>query len=220
MIRNGHIAAIAELSESEGIFTTAQAARMDIPRDALHDAVEAGRLERVMRGAYRLIGSGSLETDELAAIWKLTDASRFSYERAQADAWDGIVVGGATAASIIGIGDFFLSPYRIFTPRRFNTRNKVAHFGIRRIDRDDVTFEYDVPVTRSERTVFDLILDHEDGSLIVDALRDACSGPMRFDFDRFRNLLDSKYGKSKGTSLFESLMLDADVETSALRRVV
>ena len=212
MIRNGHIAAIAELSESEGVFTTAQAARMDIPRDALHDAVEAGRLERVMRGAYRLIGSGSLETDELAAIWKLTDASRFSYERAQADAWDGTAVGGATAASILGIGDFFLSPYRIFTPMRFNTRNKAAYFGIRHIDRDDVTFEYDVPVTRSERTVFDLILDHEDESLIADALRDACSGPLIFDFDRFRGLLVSKFGKQRGVGLFESLMFDAGMD--------
>lgn len=55
-----HLGAIALLSESEGVFTTAQAERMGVPRDALHDAVESGRLERIMRGAYRMIGSGSL----------------------------------------------------------------------------------------------------------------------------------------------------------------
>ena len=209
MIRNDHIATIAELSEYEGVFTTAQAARMGIPRDALHDAVESGRLERVMRGAYRLIGSGSLETDELTAIWKLTDAPRFTYERAQADAWDGIAIGGSTAASVLDIGDFFLSPYRIFAPRRFNTRNRAAKFGVRRIDRDDVTFEYDVPVTRPERTIFDLILDHEDGSLVADALRDACSGPMRFDFGRLRELLDFKYGNPRADRILNSLLRDA-----------
>lgn len=48
---SNHIGAIAELSESEGVFTTAQAARMGVPRDALHDAVESGRLGRVVRGA-------------------------------------------------------------------------------------------------------------------------------------------------------------------------
>lgn len=212
MIRKDHIATIAELSESEGVFTTAQAARMGIPRDALHDAVEAGRVERLMKGAYRLIGSGSRETDELTATWKLTDASMFTHERAQVGAWDGIAVGGATAASILGIGDFFLDPYRIFAPRRINSRNRATRFGVRRIERDDVTFEYDVPVTRPERTVLDLILDHEDGSLVAEALRDACSGVFRFDFDRLKELLDTKFGKNKGMNLFESLMSDAGME--------
>ena len=220
MIRNDHISAIAELSESEGVFTTAQAAHIGIPRDALHDAVEAGRLERVVRGAYRLIGSGSRETDELAAIWKLTNAAKFSYERAQADAWDGIAVGGATAASVLGIGDFFLSPYRIFAPKRINSRNGAARFGVRRIERDDITFEYDVPVTRPERTVFDLILDNEDGSLVADALGDACSATPQFDFDRLRELLDSRFGAKKGTDLFESLMLDARLDTSSAGLII
>ena len=46
---SNHIASIAELSESEGVFTTAQAKRVGVTRDALHDAVESGRLQRVMR---------------------------------------------------------------------------------------------------------------------------------------------------------------------------
>ena len=60
-----HLGAIALLSESEGVFTTAQAERMGVPRDALHDAVESGRLERIIRGAYRMIGSGTSYTDGL-----------------------------------------------------------------------------------------------------------------------------------------------------------
>ena len=215
MKRIDHIAEIAELSESEGVFTTAQAARMGIPRDALHDAAKAGRVERIMRGAYRLIGSGSRETDELAAAWKLTDASRFTHERAQPGAWDGIAIGGATAASILGIGDFFLSPYRIFALKRINSRSKAVRFGVRRIERDDVTFEYDAPVTRPERTVFDLILDHEDCSLVAGALRDAVSGAFRFDFDRLRELLDAKFGRHKGGCILESLMKSADTDASA-----
>ena len=134
MIRADHIRAIAELSESEGVFTTAQAARLGITRDALHDAAESGRLERVMRGAYRLVGSGSAHTDELAAIWKLTDPARFTWERMRPDAWDGIAIGGTTAASLQGIGDFFASPYRIFSPKRINSRLKEATFSVRRID--------------------------------------------------------------------------------------
>lgn len=78
-----HLGAIALLSESEGVFTTAQAERMGVPRDALHDAVESGRLERIMRGAYRMIGSGSSYTDGLVAAWKLTAPARFAHEPAE-----------------------------------------------------------------------------------------------------------------------------------------
>lgn len=78
-----HLGAIALLSESEGVFTTAQAERMGVPRDTLHDAVESGRLERIMRGAYRMIGSGSSYTDGLVAAWKLTAPARFAHEPAE-----------------------------------------------------------------------------------------------------------------------------------------
>lgn len=173
MIRADHIRAIAELSESEGVFTTAQAARLGITRDALHDAVGSGRLERVMRGAYRLVGSGSAHTDEIAAIWKLTDPARFTWERMRPDAWDGVAIGGTTAASLQGIGDFFASPYRIYSPKRINSRLKAASFSVRRIGSQDVSWVRGLPLTRLERTLVDLCLDYEDPSLVADAYHDA-----------------------------------------------
>lgn len=81
MTYSGHITAMNELSSSEGVFTTAQAQRLGIPRDALAHACAAGRTERICRGAYRLAGTQSRETDALAAIWKLTDPARFTWER-------------------------------------------------------------------------------------------------------------------------------------------
>ena len=209
MKRHDHISSIAELSESEGVFTTAQAARMGIPRDALHDGARAGRLERVARGAYRLVGSGSEPTDELAAIWKLTAPAELTHERAHAGAWDGIAVGGATAASLLGIGDFYLSPYHIYAPRRINSRNKDASFAVRKIARDEVSFESGLPVTVPERTIFDLVADDEDRSLVADALRDACSGRRPFDLDKLEALLASRYGRRKGERTLASLLADA-----------
>lgn len=211
MRRNDYISSIAELSESEGIFTTAQAARMGIPRDALHDATRAGRLERVVRGAYRLVGSGSEQTDELAAIWKLTAPAMLTHERAQAGAWDGIVIGGATAASLLGIGDFYLSPYRIYAPRRINSRNKDASFAVREIARDEVSFESGLPVTTLERTIFDLVADDEDLSLVASALHDACGRGMPFDLDKLEALLALKYDRCKGEKMVASMLVDAGI---------
>ena len=71
MTYSDHITAMNELSSSEGVFTTAQAQRLGIPRDALAHACAAGRAERICRGAYRLAGTQSRETDALAAIWKV-----------------------------------------------------------------------------------------------------------------------------------------------------
>lgn len=217
MSRNNHISSIAELSESEGVFTTAQAARMGVPRDALHDAACAGRLERVARGAYRLVGSGSEQTDELAAIWKLTAPAKLTHERAQAGAWDGIAVGGATAASLLGIGDFYLSPYRIYASRRINSRKRNTSFAVREVARDEVSFESGLPVTVPERTVFDLVADDEDPSLVADALRDACGGGRPFDLDKLEALLASRYGRRKGEKTLASLLEDADVAEKGSR---
>ena len=97
MIYSNHIAALNELSASEGVFTTAQAARLGITRNALSQAVTSGRAERIAHGAYRLAGSQGDFTDELAAVWKLTNPAAFTHERIEVGAWDGIAIGGSTA---------------------------------------------------------------------------------------------------------------------------
>lgn len=173
MTYSNHIAALNELSASEGIFTTAQAARLGITRNALSQAVASGRAERIMHGAYRLAGSQSDFTDELAAIWKLTAPSAFTHERMQIENWDGIAIGGSTAASLQELGDFYLSPYRIYAPQRINSRVKSANFAIRKIDIEDVTWIKGLPVTRPERTLVDLCLDNEEWSLVEDAFNSA-----------------------------------------------
>jgi predicted transcriptional regulator of viral defense system len=206
---SNHIEKIAELSESEGVFTTAQAARMGIPRDALHDAVESGRLERVVRGAYRMVGFGSSLTDELAAIWKLTAPAKFSHERMRVADWDGIAVGGSTASALLGIGDLELSPYRLYAPRRINTRNPSGSFARRAVSRAEVTFESGLPVTRPERTVFDLVADDEDLSLVADVLGDASRKFPGFDYGKLRGLLEGRYGEELGYAVFEVLMEDS-----------
>ena len=169
MMYSNHIAALNELSASEGVFTTAQAARLGITRNALSQAVASGRAERIMHGAYRLAGSQGDFTDELAAIWKLTAPSAFTHERMQIENWDGIAIGGSTAASLQELGDFYLSPYRIYAPQRINSRVKSANFALRKIDIEDVTWIKGLPVTRPERTLVDLCLDNEDWSLVEDA---------------------------------------------------
>lgn len=207
---------IRELSETDGVFTTAQAKRFGIPADALSYACRTGRLERVSQGAYRLIGSQPTQLDELSAAWKLTSPEKMSFERIPFASWDGIAIGGTTAASIIGIGDFYLSPYRIFAPRRINSRNTSVRFGVREIAREDVAFIGGLPVTRAERTLLDLCIDKEDPSLIAKALSD-CARRFTgsFSFGHLKSLFVSTFGADKGMSQLEALLADAGIERKA-----
>jgi hypothetical protein len=94
------------------------------------------------------------------------------------------------------MGDFFLSPYRIYTRRRFNSRLKMALFTVRAIDAEDVALVGGMPVTRPERTVVDLAIDDEDPSLVEGALADALRpGSRPFDVGRLERLVeDNSHG--------------------------
>ena len=146
-------------------------------------------------------GTQSRETDALAAIWKLTDPARFTWER-QAE-WDGVAVGGTTAASLQGIGDFFASPYRIYAPRRINSRLEAAAFAARAINAEDVSWEQGLPLTRPERTLIDLRLDSEDPSLIADAYRDARD--IGLDYKRLGKLVRETSATPKREKALEPL---------------
>ena len=215
MTKRNHISAILELAESEGVFTTAQAGRLGIPRDALHDACASGLLERLAHGAYRLMGSGSTEVDELVALWKLTSPKLFAHERLTK--WDSVCIGGSSAAYLNGMGDLHLSPYRIYSGKRINSRSPFARFSVRHVSRRDVSFERGIPITRPERTVFDLMLDREDPSLVADALRDAASSSGGFNFAKLEEMLVGKFGKVKGAALLEALLANSGMPEGAIR---
>lgn len=191
MKRTNYTPLLNELSASERIFTTAQAERLGIPRNVLAKACEAGKLVRIRHGAYRLAGVPAAESDELEALWKTTNAEAFTHERAGQGSWDGVCVGGTTAASLLGLGDFYLSPYRIYAPKRLRSHDAAACFAVRRVSRDDVSFAEGFAITRIERTLFDLVYDHEDPSLVKAAFADARK--IGFDEERLAWLIDNSY---------------------------
>lgn len=211
MTRSNHIVTMNELSASEGVFTTAQANRLGITRAALSKAVSSGRAERIVHGAYRLTGTQANLTDEITAIWKLTNPAKFTHERSYE--WDGIAVGGTSAAFLLGIGNFHLSPYRIYTPRRINSRSDCARFGVRDIAHEDVTWIQGIPITRPERTLVDLYIDREDPSLIADAFVDAVRNSV--DLNRLRSLAQKNEHTPKGVGVlafFDTLIDKKEME--------
>ena len=215
MKNRSNIAAIEDLALSEGgVFTTAQAVRLGIPRDALAYAARSGHIERIAQGAYRLAATADDGLDELRAAWKLTAPSTFSYERSKIEGWDGVAVCGSTASFILGIGDFYASPYHIATPRRINSRRRNVRFVRADVSREDIVWLGGLPVTRPEVTIAMLVRLGEDPSLIADAFVDAVRtyGSTSLDIKRARVML--------GERVFEQLLEDAGIALEGPRRLI
>ena len=215
MMYRDNIAAIEELAASEGgVFTTAQAARLGIPRDSLAYAARAGRIERIAHGAYRLSAAEDDGLDELRAVWKLTAPDRFSNERANTQDWDGVVVCGPTAASILEIGDFYASPYHIAAPKRINSRRKDVRFVRADVTRGDIMLRAGLPVMRVEATISSLVNLREDPSLVADAFVDAVRryGSTSFNLDRLIEMI--------GESTFARIECDAGAGPHGSRKLI
>lgn len=184
---------IDELASSQaGVFTSKQAEAFGIPRYALSYAAKAGHIERICHGAYHLGSSLDPGYDELAGLWMLTRPGAFAHDRMRS--YDGVVVCGTTAAAMHGIGDFFLSPYHIAVPRRFNSRGGLARYPVMTVPAEDVTWLHGLPVTTVERTLGDLVAANEDISLVANALVDAIDafGATSFSIDRLESMLGEK----------------------------
>ena len=79
---------------------------------------------------------------------------------------------------------------------------------MREVARDEASFASGLPVTTPERTIFDIVADDEDLSLVADALHGACVGGRPFDFNKLEALSHGKYGKNKANRILASLLAD------------
>lgn len=187
------MADIVNLALSEGgVFTAAQAARLNIPSYALTYAVKAGAVERLRHGAYRLSSTLDDGLDDLRALYKLTSPSKWTHERIAS--FDGVAVSDETAAYIWGIGEFYASPYVFAVPKRFNSRGKDARYCVQKLGTDDVFWQSGIPITRIERTLSNLYEHHEDLSLLAHAFIDAVNtyGSTKFDMRLLARLMGGR----------------------------
>lgn len=67
-----------------------------------------------------------------------------------------------------------------------------------------------VLVTKMERTVYDLVLDDEDLSLVADALQDALHANRGFELDKLAGFLRESHPQDAARALYEELLANAD----------
>ena len=162
------------------LFTTAQAKQQGIIGTELSRAARAGHIEPIIHGVHRLVGTPSDEYESLRAAWLSTDPSTLAYERLGDE--NGVVVTGATAAWLHGIGNISPEPYELSSPIRRQSRRADLRFRRRFIPQEARTIVEGLPVTTVEQTIGDLTRDRTDESLVIDCLLDAFArGQVRMD---------------------------------------
>lgn len=211
---------LEELSASQwGMVTTAQAAAHGVPRVDLSRLCQSGHLERLAHGIYRDAGAPSGEFEGLRAAWLAADPSHTAEQRLR-DLSGGVVVMGASAASLHGVGDLPADRHEFSAPVRRQTQRSGVSYRRRELEPTDVTIVHGLPVTTIERTIADLVEDRTDLSLVADVLRDAAQR-RRIDTDRLAELLAplaarSHLRKDDGTALLRHLTALAGLDTASL----
>lgn len=195
-------------AEQWGMFTTAQAAAVNVERSVLTRLVAAEAIERLAQGVYRMAGAppAQLEIDTIRIHWLAVDgAKRLT------------VAAGRSAAALHRIGDWFPAETDFVTPIRRTTRLPGVRLRMRLLDQEDVVYVDGLPTMTVERTIADLVECREDPSLIGDALLHAVQRGMLLHPRRLAHLLEPlshRNGVGSGVALAESLMAAGGVEDS------
>ncbi|PZF86440.1 type IV toxin-antitoxin system AbiEi family antitoxin domain-containing protein [Jiangella anatolica] len=168
--------ALAELTSYQwGMVTSAQAGRRGVTRLNLSRLAEAGHLIRLAHGVYLDAGAPGDRHTDLRAAWLSADPARLAEERL-ADGARGVVIAGASAARLHGIGDLPAARHDFVCPQRRQSQRSEIRYRKRNLDPRDLTLVEGLPVMTVERTITDLVEDIKELSLVADVLRDASEG--------------------------------------------
>jgi predicted transcriptional regulator of viral defense system len=209
----GHMtmSAIAELGKLAqmqwGLVTTRQAAAIGVPRMQLSRMSAAGVLERIAQGVYRMAGVPEQEHEEILAAWlSVSDGGRTGDTSR-------VIVGGAAAARLHGLGDLWVDAIDLVCERRRTSRNPRVRMRTMPLPAEDVTLVEGVPVMTPMRTLADLVEQWVDLSLVADALRDADVRGVADLRERARHLapLADRDGLSSGEAFAEQIALEAGI---------
>lgn len=212
--------ALAELSASQwGMVTTAQAAERRVTRLELSRLAEAGHLVRLAHGVYRDAGAPAEEFEDLRAAWLSTEPDELA-EKRLANVSGGIVIMGASAARLHGVGDLPADRHEFSSPIRRQSQRSEIRYRQRVLESGDVTIVTGLPVATIERTIADLVEARTDLSLVADVLRDAMM-KHRLDLTRLDDLLGplaarQGFGKGEGAALLNRLMEIAGLDFKSL----
>jgi len=152
---------IRDLAESQwGLLTIRQAMRAGVGWRSIARLVDAGMLERVAHGVYRVRGSTEPDYLGLRSAWLQLDPDRPAWERL--DDPDVAVVSHTSAAALYGVGDLRADVHEFTIPHRRQTRRSDVRLHRGRVPENRRIILHGLPTTRAGWMVGDLLADNID----------------------------------------------------------
>lgn len=211
---------LADITGSQwGMVTSAQAGALGVTRLNLSRLTDAGHLERLTHGVYRDAGAPIDEFEELRAAWLSTEPKLLAEQRIQ-DLVGGVVIAGASAALLHGVGDLWADRHEFVCPKRRQSQRSEIRYRQRALDPTDVTLVQGLPSMTIECTIVDLITEVGDLSLVADVLGSAAR-KRRLALGRLQELLAplaERHGfkRADGQGLMEALLERAGLDRDSL----
>ncbi|MCS3853348.1 type IV toxin-antitoxin system AbiEi family antitoxin domain-containing protein [Tsukamurella ocularis] len=218
------LAAADVAAEQWGVATSAQLSAVGVNATHVNRLVEAGVLDRLHQGVYRLVRFPLTPLDDLRAAWIGADRRRFV-----ADRLDGsdplVVVSHLSAAAVYEVGDLAADEHSLTARRRMRLSIPDVRVHVdRHLQRDDWTVVDGLLVTTPLRTVADLIAGGIDGEHIGAIMRDLLQRDL-VQADELVALLDERghalgYKRGHGQDVLDELLelVGVSSNTTALAR--
>jgi predicted transcriptional regulator of viral defense system len=159
-------------AEQAGLITSAQAAVCGVDRMTQRRLTDAGMLENVGRGVYRMVGAPPPSHLELRVAWLRLDPATPAWRRNGRGRDDG-VISHRSATILYDLGDVPAPQIELTVPRRRTTREPGVRLQVGRLEQADVSFIDGLPVTTVERTIVDLLRNRADGAHVGSVIAEA-----------------------------------------------
>jgi hypothetical protein len=152
---------IRDIAEGQwGLVTLRQANAAGVGWRSVARLAEAGLIERVAHGVYRIRGAAEPDHLQLRAAWLQLDPGRAAWERL--DDPEVVVVSHASAAALYGVGDLRADVHEFTLPQRRQTRRPDVRFHRGRVLEGSRLLVRGLPTTRAGWMIGDLIGDNVD----------------------------------------------------------
>jgi hypothetical protein len=196
------IARLQDIAEGQwGLVTLQQARAAGLAWPSVARQVDAGLLERVAHGVYRLRGAPEPDHLALRAAWLQLDPGRPAWQRL--DDPDVAVVSHASAAAMYGVGDLRADVHEFTLPVRRQTRRPDVRIHRGRVPAEQWVVLRGLPIRRAGWIVGELLEDRVD----PDAVAQVTSEVLDHIFDYPRVVADilspfaARFGLEAGDGL-------------------
>ncbi|MEX1277722.1 MAG: type IV toxin-antitoxin system AbiEi family antitoxin domain-containing protein, partial [Chloroflexota bacterium] len=162
---------IRDLAEGQWSLVTLQQARAaGVAWRSLTRLVDAGLLERVAHGVYRVRGTAEPDHIDLRASWLQLDPAEPAWQRL--DVPDVAVVSHTSAASLYGVGVLRADVHEYTLPQRRQTRRPDVRIHRGRVPPERRILLSGLPTTRAGWMVGQLLGDHVDPDAVAQITRE------------------------------------------------